>query len=61
MHWVENARDLREMRIDSDLKVFAYEKHQEMWRWLEEEAVVSVHVSEIPLSFLSLCEGTMDS
>ena len=48
------------MRIDSDLKVFAYEKHQEMWRWLEEEAVVSVHVSEILLSFLSLCEGTMD-
>ena len=26
------------MRIDSDLKIFAYEKHQEMWRWLEEEA-----------------------
>ena len=26
------------MRIDSDLKLFVYEKHQEKWRWLEEEA-----------------------
>ena len=47
------------MGIDSDLKIFAHEKHQEVWRWLEGggkwEAVISFHVSEIPLSFLFLC------
>lgn len=37
---LRNAWKLREMRTDSDVKIFAYEKHQEMWRWLQKEANV---------------------